>query len=396
MQALDYVISAIWLSPILYLIIVLCGNWFMRRRKSSLIRQRRLVQKKIDKIIFQIPTVGNFQSVNKIFETVKSYKLPCPLETWVVVEDWDSHKNQYSADKVVVVPKDFECEDLYKARALEYARRLRKQMIADGELSSDYLLVQGDDDAVPSVGFIQESLTVNADIMIGTITPRVTGIWSTIIDYERCVLCGIFCNFFTNLGQPLWAHGEGTVMSSEVNQEVSYDISDFTKNTQSKLISSEDSFYFHKAAVLGFTIFNSEERIFILPPLSMGDAVKQRRRWFWGQWDLIRQKMLPLPNRLRLGVISFSGLFLYFIGMLGLPLLYFGAVDMPPILVLFFIASLIIWFGMRAYIIGRSMGWKQGILGSVLSYVTVTLNAFIQLIGLLKGDPHNFEVIRKE
>jgi hypothetical protein len=51
---------------------------------------------------------------------------------------------------------------------------------------------------------------------------------------------------------------------------------------------------------------------------------------------------------------------------------------------------------MRGYIIGKSMGWKQGVIGALLSYVTVTLNTFVQFIGLLKGDPHNFEVIRKQ
>jgi uncharacterized membrane protein len=106
--------------------------------------------------------------------------------------------------------------------------------------------------------------------------------------------------------------------------------------------------------------------------------------------------MLPLPNRLRLGLIGFSGLWFYFIGMLGLPLRYWGLIDIPWILLPLIIATLLIWFGMRAYIIGKAMGWKQGIIGSLLSYVTVTLNAFVHLIGLLKGDPHNFEVIRKE
>jgi hypothetical protein len=191
MQTLDYVILAIWISPIFYLVVLLFGKWFNQKRKSKLTKQKGSVEKKIDKIIFQIPTVGNFQSVNKTFETVKSYKLPVPLETWVVVEDGDAHKAEYTCDKVVVVPKDFECEDLYKARALEYARRLRKKMVADGEFSSNYLLLQGDDDALPSLAFIQESLNVDADIAIGSITPKVAGVWSTIIDYERCVACGI-------------------------------------------------------------------------------------------------------------------------------------------------------------------------------------------------------------
>src|SRR5208283_3411056 len=229
-----------------------------------------------DNIIFQIPTVGNFKSVNKIFETVKNYGLPVPLETWVIIEDSDTHKTEYVCDRVVVVPPDFVCEDLYKGRALEYARRLRQKLVDEGKLGPNYLLLQGDDDAVPSIEFIKECLTVQADIIIGTITPKVNGVWNTIIDYERCVACGIFCNFFTNLGQPLWAHGEGTVISSKVDQNVSYDISSFVKNPKEKLISSEDAFYFHKAFALGFNIYNSEERVIILPPLSMGDAVKQR------------------------------------------------------------------------------------------------------------------------
>jgi hypothetical protein len=106
--------------------------------------------------------------------------------------------------------------------------------------------------------------------------------------------------------------------------------------------------------------------------------------------------MLPLPNRLRLGIIGFSGLWTYFLGMLGIPLMCFGVIVMSPILIPLFLVTVVVWFGMRAYIIGKSMGWKQGIIGASLTYVTVTLNAFVQLIGLLKGDPRSFEVIRKE
>lgn len=396
MMILDYVICVIWLSPIFYLFVLLIGKYFHSTRKNRLLAVKENVEKKIDKIIFQIPTVGNFQSVNKIFETVKNYELPVPVETWIVIEDSDTHKNDYICDKMVVVPKDFECEDLYKARALEYSRRLRGKMVADGELKLNYLLLQGDDDALPSLGFIKESLSVRADITIGSITPRVSGVWNTILDYERCVACGIFCNFFTNMGQPLWAHGEGTVMSCNVDQNVSYDVSTFAHNVKQKLISSEDAFYFHKAAVMGYSIFNSEERVFILPPLTMSDAVKQRRRWLWGQLRILKQKLLPLPNRLRLALIGFSGLWLYSIATIGLPLHYLGIIDIPSILLPITFVTLLVWFGIRAYIIGKAMGWKHGIIGAAASYLTVTLNFAVHLIGLIEGDPKNFEVIRKE
>ena len=130
MDILVYVISVVWLSPIFYLLVLLFGKFFKIRRRKHLIEEKGPVEKKIDKIIFQIPTIGNFRSVNRAFETVKGYSLPAPVETWAVIEEYDTHKDQYVCDRVVVVPKDFECEDLYKARALEYARRLRVKMVA--------------------------------------------------------------------------------------------------------------------------------------------------------------------------------------------------------------------------------------------------------------------------
>ena len=396
MPILDYLISAVWLSPLLYFSLLGLGMIYNRRRKITLTSKNGQAKKKIDKIIFQIPTVGNVRSVNKIFETVRNYDLSVPLETWVVIEESNKRNAEYVCDKVVVVPANFDCEDLYKGRALEYARRVRRQMVDDGKLTPDYLLLQGDDDAMPSPEFIKESLTLNADISIGTITPKATGVWNTILDYERCVACGIFCNFFTNIGKPLWAHGEGTWLNSEVDKTVSYDISVYTHNTKNKLMTSEDSFYFHKASLMGFTIFNSEKRIYIIPPLTFGDAIKQRRRWVWGEIAILNRKMLPLSNRLRLGFVGFSGLWLYSIAILGLPLNYLGVFTIPAALIPLTFVSFAIWLGMRAYVIGTCMGWKHGLAGALASYVTVTLNFITHLIGLVKGDPKKFEVIRKE
>ncbi len=42
------------------------------------------------------------------------------------------------------------------------------------------------------------------------------------------------------------------------------------------------------------------------------------------------------------------------------------------------------------------MGWKHAITGILASYVTVTLNFTVQMIGFVKGDPKKFEVIRKK
>lgn len=393
---LDYVITVIWLSPLMYFSGLALGKIYHSKRKSALTKTNVSSDKKIDRIIFQIPTVGNVQSVNRIIETVKKYEVSIPLETWVVIEESNTHKSEYVCDRLVVVPTNFDCEDLYKGRALEYARRLRLQLVDEGKLEPHYLLVQGDDDALPSADFIKESLTINADISIGAITPKPAGVWNTILDYERCVACGIFCNFFTNIGKPLWAHGEGTWLNYKVDAAVSYDISPYTHTKKEKLISSEDSFYFHKASILGFTIFNSDKKIYIVPPLSFKDAIKQRRRWVWGELRILNQKMLPLPNRLRLGFVGFSGLWLYSVAMLGVPLNLLHVFTIPALLLIPTYGAFVLWFAMRAYVIGAAMGWKHGIAGAAASYITVTLNFITHLTGLVMGDPKKFEVIRKD
>ena len=394
MIILDYLISAIWLSPFLYVVILAFGKVLnLKKRRAS---KKTGAKKNIDKIIFQIPTIGNFQMVNQIFETVKNYSFPLILETWVVIEEWDTHKDEYIADRVVVVPSSFECEDLYKSRALEYARRLRQKMIAEGSLNSNYMIFQGDDDAVPSKEFMQECLMIDADIMIGTISPKPKGILSTMMDYERCVACGMFCNFFTNIEEPIWAHGEGTCMTSSVDQTVSYDLSEITPNPKIKLISSEDLFYFHKASLKGFRVFNSEKKIYIVPPLTFKDAVVQRRRWTWGQIRILRYKLLPRGSRLRLAIIGYSGIWLYVLSTLGVPLRYLGIVYIPDAILPFTWSTLFIWFGIRAYTIGTNMGWKHAIAGTLASYITVTLNFVLQVVGFVKGDPKKFEVIRKQ
>jgi hypothetical protein len=394
MTVLDYLISAIWLSPFFYVSVLLLGKLFNRRQQKSV--RKTNFKKNVEKVIYQIPTIGNVRMVNRILETVKGYGLPVQVETWVVIEDWDQHKEEYVADKVVVVPSSFECEDLYKSRALEYARRLRKEMVADGSLTLNYMLFQGDDDSLPSKEFMEEALNVDADIMIGTISPRAKGVLNTLLDYERCVACGMFCNFFTNIEEPIWAHGEGIAMISSVDQTVSYDLSEYSPGVPIKLISSEDLFYFHKASLKGFRIFNSEKRVFIIPPLNFKDAITQRRRWLWGQLRIMKYKLLPLRNRLRLGLIGYSGLWLYALSTVGLPLRYMGLVNIPDIILPFTWTTLLLWFGIRGYTIGKNMGWKHAVVGILASYVTVTLNFTVQVIGLIKGDPKKFEVIRKE
>jgi len=385
-----------WYTPIAYTTLTIAGQLLYRYRKRRLGRRGR-----VSRIIFQIPTVGNVETCNTIIETIKSYDLPVPLETWVVIDEKNLKEDMdFKCDRLIVVPSDFETRCMFKSRSLEYARLLRIRMVEAGLLEKDYLVIQSDDDSTPSREFIMEALEVDADVMIGTITPRPIG--HLFPDYERPVACGMTCLTATNLGIPVWGHGEGMVVSARADAEVSYE-----PPTDNVLISSEDMFYLHKTALAedqfyiqsasknGFKIFASNKKIYITPPLSVGDALRQRRRWLWGHIRIIRNKMLPLRSIATITFAEFSGLSVYAgattLGVLA-PL---GLVSVEGINLVLAYLSLALWFVFRGYCVGRVMGIKHGLRAALLSFPTVTMNFVYHVIGLLKGDPKKFEVIKK-
>src|SRR3972149_5454894 len=173
----------VWLSPILYLTMVIVGKIFHSNNKKQLIDRVKRLNEKIDLVIFQIPTVGNSKTVNEIIKSVKGYNLPYKFESWVIVEENNKIRDEYRCDRLIIVPKDFKCGALYKARALEYSRRLR----IEENLKENYMILQCDDDALPSKEFIVDCMEVQADISIGSMSIRPKGTVNTIMDYERSV-----------------------------------------------------------------------------------------------------------------------------------------------------------------------------------------------------------------
>jgi hypothetical protein len=181
------------------------GN-YLRRRKER--RHKREYMRSLDLLIFQVPAVGQSPEVlNKIFETVKSYKsLPIRVETWVVIEHADQPSKYYPhADRVIVVPKGFKCYAKAKARALEYARRYRQFLVEIKQIPEKYLIVQGDDDGIPSEELLYESLFLDIDLISAMILPRSdSGSRITrITDHQRLYACTCSCMFAINAGIPV-------------------------------------------------------------------------------------------------------------------------------------------------------------------------------------------------
>lgn len=379
-----------WLTAYYYAGLIVTGKiaHFLNLRKLG--RRER-----VDKIIFQLPTIGNVKTTNKIFETLRGYDISVDYECWVVIEEWDKHKGEYNADRTIVVPKSFECEDLYKARALECARQVRQKLISRKQLENNYIVIQLDDDSVISKEYINDCLTMNADVMIATIVPKPNKFWLMVLDYARPIACGTFCKTFNNIKIPIWGHGEGLCINSQVDKNISYDITDMNPESNYKIISSEDQFYLHKAVINGYTSYSSAKPVYIDSPLTFRDAIRQRRRWSWGHINTIRHRLLPRFSLMRILYGEASGKIIYPLATLAIPLHFFGLISMPKVMYPFLWFSLVLWLGSRGYLLAKTMGWKHGILGLFMSFFTVTLGFIVGMIGIFQGDPKKFEVIEK-
>jgi hypothetical protein len=403
-----------WYTPIAYAALTAAGQVAYRRNKKKLGRRSP-----VQRIIYQIPTIGNVEECNRILRAIRKYKWPAPLETWIIIDEEHYRPDmRFECDRLVVVPRDFVTACKFKSRSLEYARRLRLKLVEEGKLEENYLVIQSDDDSLPSEEFVREALEVDADVVIGTITPRPIG--HLFPDYERPVACNMTCLFATNVGRPVWGHGEGMCFSARADRLISYEPEEPGKY----LISSEDLYVLHKASDFvtedvyflykarhmtlaedqehiqkankkGLKIFASKERVYITPPLTARDAIRQRRRWLWGHIRLIRQGLLPKGN---LAVIAFaeaSGLVTYAAATTLGVLAPLGLVHVPPNFAALGWVTLGLWFGFRGFCVGRVMGLKHGLRAALLSFPTVTANFLYHVIGLIKGDPKRFEVIRK-
>ena len=119
-------------------------------------------------MIIQITTVGNERTVNEIIRRIRGYQLDIPFSIWVVTEP-GADATYHGVDELIVVPKDFRCRASYKARALEYSRRLR----VERGLNDFFIkILFVDDDGVPTKGYIEKVFRSQYDVCEGIPTPR--------------------------------------------------------------------------------------------------------------------------------------------------------------------------------------------------------------------------------
>ncbi len=338
------------------------------------------------RFIVQICTSGKApKSVNSIVETVRSYDLDFPHETWVVVEAYD--RNLYDADRVVVVPPDFTTPKGTgaKARALEYARQVRMKEGIEAETTKILFL---DDDSVPEKGYLQYAFHSPIDVAHGYIrTDRKygTNILTSIADNFRVSDCVATCPTFASKGRPKVIHGEGLVVRGNVEREITWDRGGRASWGEDLTFGTSASHKFR----YGFIPYS----IHVASPFSIRDLYRQRRRWFWGSVKSLRQLSRTersfIVARLYCGFMAIPSMALSIYGA------YSGMVFPLPLRIAFSLGSVVF---VGYYLIGawlNTHNLRKVAQALVLFWAAALVEAPVMVYSVL-FKPRTFEVIRKE
>ena len=297
-------------------------------------------------LIIQVTTVGREpELVQRTVDKIRSYDLPMSYEIWIAVEP-DMYVDYVDVDRIIVVPANFKCRAIDKARALEYTRRLRCQGLAARRLDPAAVkLLLVDDDTLPSRKYILKAFNGNYDVCQGPTVPNrwygTGGIRHFILshlDNIRTRNCLIYCSCTQGVTQkPLFVHGEGLCITCRAESIVTWD---------KPIVASDDLVFGTTAAYLGLSWgYFQGGAIQLVSPWSFRENLKQRRRWTWGNFDAIGSRQI-MPR----GAAIFKG-FKYCLGFIsiicsttGAVLLRLGDAKVPPQAHYVFWCSLTLWF----------------------------------------------------
>jgi len=382
---MPWLILIAWLTPILCVAMILGGT--LRARRTA----KRTLLPFPTQLIIQITTVGNESTVNEIIRRIRGYELDFPHTIWVATEPWASGDYE-GADEVIVVPKDFNCRASYKARALDYTRRLR----VERRLNDFYVKVLFlDDDCVPTKSYVEKVFRADYDVCEGIPTPRTGyGRFLSHMDDLRTINCLYLCSVFQGIGHPIHVHGEGLCVRGTAEALVTWDY---------EMFASEDLVFGHMAAFSGMTWGFVWDYVEITSPFTWKDFLTQRRRWLWGNIHAIRH-VLPLRSSILLIVLYVYGLFTFFVSTVGIVLALTGALHLPSAIIPWLVVSMTLWFAMFALsgVVNSGGGASRGIrrvrdviVAVLLAFVTSAVAIGVQILALIKGNPHRFDVIQK-
>lgn len=361
---------------------------------SKLITKPKREKFSTPRLLFQVTTKGNIPIVQQTVDRVNAvcneidYK---KYDVWVVTDANERFENC----RTIVVPPEYSCNALYKGRALQYAVELRRR---EGINNSDTYIFHLDDESLITkqtlcsvLSFLEDNpKPISEGLIIYPLQEKEEIKLSNLIDTLRPFCC-YECLDFMNKGKPAYIHGSNLLVRSDVEQEVGWD--------NGKTLAEDTLFAVKAKKKFGQKVFGwhggvIEEK----SPLTFGDLVKQRKRWFYG---LIQNlKYLSARDKISQVVRAFIWTSGFLSGIVSLVALLVPQ-EMPFIFRILFSITSLMW--LFSYQIGASLNSKYLSVKRRAQFHMLAL-MFSVLIGLIEcvtpimaliQKPKSFEVIKK-
>jgi len=274
----------VWLIPLLSGLSAFIG--FLAIKEEDFILQRRS-QSKDYKVIFQITSRGfNVEAVRRSVESVKYWagKYLKDYEIWLVTEP-DALIGDIDGVKVIKVPSDFRTNNntKFKARALEYARLLRKPYARDDVwvYFMDEESVVGEDTILGIIDFIENNRGEIGQGLIVYSNLYGKNLLASLADSIRSSGDVSLYYFQIVTGFVPWMHGSHVLIRSDVEASIGWDFGTTW---------GEDSLFGLEAQKRGYRIRWLKGRLYEQSPFTIRDFLKQRRRWVFHSLDVLRRK----------------------------------------------------------------------------------------------------------
>jgi egghead protein (zeste-white 4 protein) len=400
----DYILMIgqyIWITPIIYAI-------------SNFIGLNKGIEKTTKiyppaKKTYTILWVSRGQNVQALYNAIKKSIQAKPkfyYPNLCVVTDIEI-ENQYKIEgvKYLVVPKDYTTSNnvKYKARALEYARQF---------INTDYTLHLDEESTMTTELYlgVNEFISTNTDaIGQGIILYN-----SNINEYRHNLLSktipiemidavrtgddfGRFRFQYENLNKPIFGmHGSFMLIPKKVSDDITWDLpgNSITEDAEFSLRATEKNYKF------GFVNGYLREQ----SPHTIGDLIKQRKRWFTGIKTVIKDKTIAVKHKYILATMLFNWSISWLIPIITIFTLISGKSFIPTILII--PVSIITGISFSIYYIGLYINLKPKFsFNTIHIYINMFLLLILQIIPIIEGigilqallsPPKTFEVINKK
>jgi len=397
------VVLASFLIPILEAALALTGTLYA----AVYFKQ---APEKFSLLIIQIATVGReYELVQTTINKIRSYGLTMDYQLWVILEP--GFRTDYvGADEIIVVPADYTCPPVDKARALHFSWKLRVDRGLDRR---DVKIIYVDDDTLPSRRYIELGYAGDYDIAQGPTVPNrwyAIGGWQHFLmshlDDPRARNCLVYCSTTQGvLGKPLFVHGEGLTITGWTENQIGWDWA---------IVGSDDLVFGTNAAHQGLKWGYFNAAIQLISPWTWREHLKQRHRWLWGNIDAIKNHtVMPKNYGLAVFIKYIIGFVATGISFCGIAILETGVIVVSPEVQNLFYTSLALWvisYAVPSWIAAggepnrelRPQWWRywgfriaQTLAGAVMTPITAFAPMIVIIYCYFRGRPDRFVVIDK-